>query len=266
MIRMKNKGVMISLAAVIVIGILITKSTYRFVERSDIPGGIRLEENQDTGGERAMAAAEEPGQPQPFSIIDGGGEEAGPGAGYGEEEGISLLSEGQESFEEKAEDRMGQAKSREAESISPLDTTAAELSADSGDTAGMKSVEDGTLLYYKKRLQDLDAQIEKSRGAQNGSNLNSSAKSAASSELKLWDSELNTIYNEILERLDKEGSEILVEEQRGWLKERDSLAMEAAKNSAGGSRESVEYTVSLAGSTRQRAYDLVEIYAAVLAD
>ena len=50
------------------------------------------------------------------------------------------------------------------------------------------------------------------------------------------------------------------------MKTRDGLAMEAAKNSQGGSSESVEYTVSLTESTRQRAYELIEIYADELAE
>lgn len=57
-----------------------------------------------------------------------------------------------------------------------------------------------------------------------------------------------------------------MEQQRAWLKERDSAAVEAAKNSAGGSSESLEYTASLAESTRARAYELAELYKAELAD
>lgn len=151
----------------------------------------------------------------------------------------------------------------EGESISPLDTAAAvEMEAYSaGDTGAKESVS-----YYKKRLNDLDSQIQKNKTAQDSVNINNSAKSAASNELKLWDGELNTIYNEILDRLDKDRSASLVEEQRAWMKERDGLAMEAAKNSAGGSAESVEYIVSQIESTRQRAYDLVECYEALLTD
>ncbi len=89
-------------------------------------------------------------------------------------------------------------------------------------------------------------------------------KSAAANELKLWDSELNDIYNAILERLEKEESEALVKEEREWLKERDVLAMEAAKKSAGSSNESIEYTFSLVESTRKRAYELAERYGQAL--
>ena len=40
--------------------------------------------------------------------------------------------------------------------------------------------------------------------------------------------------------------------------------MEAAQKTAGGSGESIEYTVSLMESTRQRAYELAEQYAWLL--
>ena len=233
---MKNKGVMISLAVILTVGIMITKGTHSFVKRSlaeatSMDSAVSQEQIYEM--ERLDAVEE--------------GTLAEPAPGYGKAFG-------------------GQAAST-PESISPLDP--APMAEDAADDTGTDSGERGMLLDeeaspYKKRLLDLDAQIQKNRDSQTISNGNNSAKSEASNELKLWDSELNGIYNDILDRLDREGSEKLVEAQRTWLKERDNLAMEAARNSAGGSRESVDYTASLTESTRQRAYELVELYADVL--
>lgn len=157
--------------------------------------------------------------------------------------------------------------------LSPLETAAATDSA--GQTfvvVSAESLDGGALLDeespYLKRLKELDAQIQKSRETQNVSNTasNTLAKNAASNELKLWDSELNTIYNEILKTLNEKQTQELVAAERQWMKSRDAAAVEAAKNSAGGSLESVEYTASLAETTRTRAYELVNQYASVLAE
>ena len=88
----------------------------------------------------------------------------------------------------------------------------------------------------------------------------------ASNELKLWDSELNAIYDEILEHLDEKQTRNLVAEEREWMKERDRIAAEASKAVAGASLESVEYIASQAESTKLRAYELLDEYEYLLVD
>ena len=119
---------------------------------------------------------------------------------------------------------------------------------------------------YLRRLQELDAQMQKIRETQDtqAGSAASNSRNSAASELKLWDSELNTIYNEILKYLDEEQTQELVMAER--IKDRDAAAVEAAKNSAGGSLESVEYTASLAETTRARAYELVSLYGYLLTE
>lgn len=251
---MKNKGVMISLAVIIVIGILITKGTYRFVERA--PEGTTAAAVTSVMDSEDEEAAAETGA---FLAEDNGGVQ-------GREADLPVMAGGVMTEEKE----VAQEESA-VESISPLDTAPAR----SAESAMEDKAEEGmernlspgeSVSPYKKRLLDLDSQIQKNRDSQTVSSINSSAKTAATNELRLWDSELNTIYNEILERLDREDSEKLVEEQRAWLKTRDSLAMDAAKKSQSGSMESLEYTVSLTESTRMRAYELVEIYEEILSE
>ena len=110
---------------------------------------------------------------------------------------------------------------------------------------------------------ELDAQIQKVREEETESTTYS-MKTAAENELKLWDSELNTIYNDILDLLDEEETKEMIKQEREWMKERDALAVEAAKRSAGGTLEGLEYTASLAESTRQRAYELADLYTQLL--
>lgn len=287
---MKNKGVMISLAAILVIGILITKGTYGFIEKNSNVSDMAA--SQIAEGEAAGALTEERIQeqsPNPAATVqetDIGFEMGLSMDGIDGEKAYSRLADNSsledsdfsdtkkqekllsDSFsmdkeaKEDIEEVVVEEEKSAQKSISPLDTVPAEKNK--SINLEEKSEEDIFVLesqsYYKKRLQDLDNQIQKNRESQSEPNINSSARSVASNELKLWDSEMNTIYSTILERLNKKDSEVLVAEQRAWMKERDSLAMEAAKNSANGSSESIEYTISLIDSTRLRAYKLVEEY------
>lgn len=292
---MKNKGAMTALIAVLAIGLLITKSTYRFIEKLKSASGMETQLAEDEAlwaGEAAVTVLEgeipdletsavleadtgflkeqevdgkaadslsclaDNGCPDEDMAVLGGG-------GSPDRDDSGSMGLGRAEEEKK---KLAEAKIYAEEPISPLDTAPAQkaeslnIQADSKKEAVLVE----TQSYYKKRLMDLDIQIQRSRESQEGDGLNSSARSSASDELKLWDSELNAIYNAILETLDQEHSELLAVQQRAWMKERDSLAMEAAKNSSGSLGESGEYTASFTESTRLRAYELVEKYAAEL--
>ena len=141
----------------------------------------------------------------------------------------------------------------EAVSISPLDPELALTGDSDGANIEMELTDgSGNSSYYRNRLAELENRIQKNREAQTASNNSNSAKTLADSELKLWDNELNLIYNAVKDDLE--------EEERAWIRERDRKAIDAAKASAGGSLESVEYTASLADSTRERAYELLDRY------
>ncbi len=156
--------------------------------------------------------------------------------------------------------------------ISPLETAAPKTEDEAAKEPQLlsgKQEASAGVNPYRQRLQELDARINRTRGGGDTAEARNSAntgvtKTQASDELRLWDSELSVIYNELLSRLGDEQSETLVSDQREWLKSRDAAAVEAAKSSAGGSQESVEYTLSMASSTRDRAYKLVSLYENVL--
>lgn len=137
--------------------------------------------------------------------------------------------------------------------ISPLETQA------SVPDAPESVLIEETGVNYRSRLDELDLQIQRIR-SEGTESTTYSMKTAAENELKLWDSELNTIYNDILTYLDEEETQKLIAEEREWMKERDAKAVESAKKFAGGSLEGLEYTASLAESTRRRAYALADFY------
>ncbi len=119
-------------------------------------------------------------------------------------------------------------------------------------------------ISYKTRLEELDAQIERNRRADSEKSVANSAKVRAENELKLWEAELDGILKALAERLDSTQVEALYTEQREWRREKEAKALEAGKRQSGSTLEEVEYSVSLAESTRTRAYELVKEYEAVL--
>ncbi len=155
--------------------------------------------------------------------------------------------------------------------ITPLET-AAETASGGQKEPQLVAAEDRTGENpYRTRLQELDMRIQKIRESREASAPKNgggaaSAGNQASDELWLWNNELQTIYNELLDRLGGDQAEALVASQREWYKSRDAEAVAAAQSSSGGSQESVEYTSSLAVSARARAYELVTLYENVLTD
>lgn len=283
---MKNKGVMISLAALVLVGMMITTGTHNFIEKNSAAGTEATPQVTAAAMDKAVEEKVTEGALPEEMFLAAGGENGAPA----KEEGAPENAPEGRQAEGEAQDLVG---SKEAYSLEEDADTGEDMPRAAALTSGMwKSsppaspmetdgmpeamaenlekeaavdiVSAESQSYYVKRLQDLDSQIRKNKESQTGANVNSSVKSAAASELKLWDSELNDIYNAVLDRLGQEESEELVKEERAWLKERDSLAMDAAKKSAGGSSESLEYTMSLIESTRQRAYELAGRYAQVL--
>lgn len=119
---------------------------------------------------------------------------------------------------------------------------------------------------YKSRLEELDAQIERNRKADAEKSVANSVKARAENELKLWEAELDGIMKALEERLDSTQIENLYAEQREWRREKEAAALEAGKRQNGSALEEVGYSVSLADSTRKRAYELVEEYGAVLGE
>ena len=81
-----------------------------------------------------------------------------------------------------------------------------------------------------------------------------SAKTSAETQLKMWDGELSTVYNALLEALPQEEAQSLANEERDWLKKRES----DAADSSGKSGNSLSYASSMVNQTRERAYELAK--------
>lgn len=116
----------------------------------------------------------------------------------------------------------------------------------------------GSAVDYRQRLMDLDAQIQRMREQDTDSNVYS-LRTSADTELKMWESEMNAIYNALLAVLPEEDAAKLASEQQDWIKNRDGNAAESSgRNSA--SVESIGYAATLVSLTRERAYELAGWY------
>lgn len=115
------------------------------------------------------------------------------------------------------------------------------------------------LAEYQERLAELDEQIERMRSSETDNTVHS-VKSAAQTEQRIWERELDSVYTLLIGSLDEESGRALRAEQQKWIISRDQKAQEASKKNSGSSMESVEYIASIAASTRERVYALVEAY------
>lgn len=85
-------------------------------------------------------------------------------------------------------------------------------------------------------------------------------KETSSNVLKKWDDALNEIYSVLKSQLSSSEMESLKGEQREWIVTRDAGAEESASEFEGGTMYDLEYTEALGRITKERCYELVEVY------
>lgn len=292
----RNKGIWIVIGSILAIGIFITNMTTNFVENQEAAGILSPELSdyeesiiEHEVGEALTAAFPEPEAEERDRTAETEGE-AKAGAGM-ETKGTSSKAAPDKAALREEPEKLPAEASLSGSSAS-LDTAEA---PDSVQTAPKEEESPETLpappaaepvitpvspdsksrsfgaapatgaAYYQKHLAELDVRIKKMREESGDSNTYS-MKVLADKELKLWNQEMNAIYTSVFDKLDDQAKQALEEAQRTWVKTRDTKAEEAAKKYSGGSLEGLEYTASMAESTRNRAYDLVDEYMEVLSD
>lgn len=115
------------------------------------------------------------------------------------------------------------------------------------------------LARIQERLVQVEAQIARIRSSDTDSNVYN-VKNLAQSEIKIWERELDAVYDLLMDSLPEEEAEELKKEQQSWLEKASNNAREAASKKSGGSMESVEYTAAMAEAARARVYELLELY------
>lgn len=82
----------------------------------------------------------------------------------------------------------------------------------------------------------------------------------ANERYKQWDTALNEIYGVLKGQLSASDMKNLQNEEIQWIKKRDAKAKEDSAEMKGGTMEPILYTGSLAQSTKERCYELVDKY------
>lgn len=273
----KNRGIWLVIGGILVVGLLVTFATSNFVKNRESLSGAAgsamapVTEMQETAAEEDSGPA-----PQLFSADAGtsGEKVAQSPAAKARTSGPAAMkietAAGKTSAQVPNEDAgksSGTALSREETQQAvksfaepaPQETVLSPIDPDgkNGSYAGTDASEGAA--YYRERLAELDLQIKK-MWEESGDSNTYSMKALADKELKLWNRAQTEIYAAVSDGLDGEARQNLEDSQQAWTKSRDAKAEEDSKKYSGGSLEELEYTMSLAASTKARAYELVEGY------
>lgn len=121
------------------------------------------------------------------------------------------------------------------------------------------SAAEAKITEVKVRLQELDEQIERNHAGGQDSTTNS-LKAAAESERKLWETEMERILGILSERLTEPELEQLRQQQKDWLRNRESQAVALSQKTGGSALAELEYNLAQKDLTRDRAYELEAQY------
>lgn len=289
---MKNKGVLITILLILILGAGITVRIHQFVTQNTDSAVTVMKEGEaleqadvgtpDAGLSQAAAAKLMSGMENDSLTAERArsvpetAQESAVSAGTGTG---PLRSESDEKAEAKvledsasgaAEESVAKAEEAKKETWEDNQNAAEEDMAEepvmsplSAAPSGYVSEETPDAEDYRKKLEDVDRIIKEMRENDTSTNTDS-AKKAAEYEYRLWDSELNRIYQAVISSMTESEAEKLRGEERTWIRDRDQSARQAAARCKGGTMESLEYTASLSVSTRERAYELLETYEAFL--
>jgi uncharacterized protein YecT (DUF1311 family) len=111
---------------------------------------------------------------------------------------------------------------------------------------------------YTDKLQAIKAGLKDLESYYAGNTIE--MKYAASEEYARWDAALNEIYGVLKTQLSTTEMSALEKEEVQWIKDKTIKAEKAAAEWAGGTGEQLQYTSSIARTTMDRCYELVNNY------
>jgi uncharacterized protein YecT (DUF1311 family) len=125
------------------------------------------------------------------------------------------------------------------------------------DQSNNKRNEESKKQEYKTKLDNIELGFE---DFDNTEKTTKDMRDHANERYKQWDDALNEIYGVLKRQLSASDMKNLQNEEIQWIKNRDSKASEASSKAKGGTLEPVLYVGSLAQSTKERCYELVDKY------
>lgn len=235
----------------------------------------RDEDSQEASG-RAVGAGTDV-QKKALSVPESAGGKTGQGGEgqetleKGKQAGISLSEVGRAMFRSRAAVSAGNGSSSDGAGApkEPAEEDAGQEEGSQAPASPLSSQppaeeeKEMTAQAYRQAFDELAAQIERFKREKTDTST-WSYLNMADYELRCWDDKLNELYEDIIGRMDEEDAGKLREEERDWIKKKDEDAKKAAARYKGGTLEGLEHTASLAGSTKKRAYELLEDYGSVL--
>ena len=183
-----------------------------------------------------------------------GGQQAGPA-----EVAEVVIPEGSGSSEAENYGPGYQIRETEEAAGSPA-SSSGEVQAAVGPGGAFGGQTPGSYEDFLRKFRETEETIARMRAAENKNQSDVERQNSASSQLRYWETQMNSVYQTIMSVLSTEEAAVLSRDQQDWKKQREKDAAEAARNSAGSRQESTEYTLSQAEATRQRAYELLERY------
>lgn len=265
---MKNKGVLFSIIVILCFGIFVTMNTRRLtsgvassqpepgssfagVASSDAPSQSLQREAGPEEAKPPKPAGGAAAEPMAAAAVDMAAGQI-PVAPLSQDEAVPEAAVAEPETEAAGQEQM---KARSSVTISPLTG-----SNEAGEVEIKVSL---SRADYEKKFLELDSQIKKMKDSVIEANTDS-MKKMADHEYWLWDNELNSIYQTLIGKMNEQEAEALRSAEREWLGIRDQTARKASEKYSGGTLESLEYTASLAASTRTRTYELLEQYGSYL--
>lgn len=141
-----------------------------------------------------------------------------------------------------------------------IDSELSEIEAQKKESeANNKKQYGGTKQKYIEKLNSLDKEINSAREIyQQGSTLD--FVSGENTSMTKWDDMLNEIYSLLKVQLSETEMEELKNKQINWIDYRDTTAKNEAEAFGTGSLSRVQYILTLSEVTKDRCYELVNIY------
>lgn len=260
---MKDKRIWLVILGILVIGILVTGYTRSVVKKQADSAAFEGEISTEASLGPFKEQTEEEAQKEESGAVQERSRLAGRETEPEETKTELFMSPGLMQEQAQADTAVPETEQKEEEAgepaaiSEPVPAMARSAVPESGRAATDSQADspcEGGL--YRQRLNDLDAQIQKMQEQERDPNVYS-IKTSAETEVKMWDRELNAVYNALLGILPQEEAEELAKEQKEWLINRETAAGQSGKAEGAGS---ISYAASLVDLTRNRAYELADQY------
>ena len=128
----------------------------------------------------------------------------------------------------------------------------------SGPGSAVKPERSSLYDEYLRKFRDTDETIERMKAGRKKSGEDADADAAR--ELRYWETQLNSLYQTVMDMLSDQEAAVLQRDQQDWRNSREEAAAKAVRQKGRNSGERADYLAAQAESTRARAWELLERY------